>query len=137
MANQDPALEADVVMRGGITSGIIYPGAITAIANRYRLRSLGGTSAGAMAAAVSAAAEFGRWSGRNSTAFRDVVNPIPTWLGTKTTSGRSALFHLFTPDPETRPVFTLVTDLIGLLNNSGSTRAKIGRAIRFAVDLLR
>jgi predicted acylesterase/phospholipase RssA len=142
MANQDPALEADVVMRGGITSGIIYPGAITAIAKRYRLRSLGGTSAGAIAAAVSAAAEFGRWSGRNPTArnptaFRDIVNPIPSWLGTRTTSGHSALFHLFTPDPETRPAFKLVTDLIGLLNSSGPANAKLSRAIRFAVDLLR
>src|SRR5215207_9231594 len=137
MANQNPALEADVVMRGGITSGIIYPGAITAIAERYRLRSLGGTSAGAMAAAVSAAAEFGRWSGRNPAAFRDVVNPIPTWLGTKTTSGRSALFHLFTPDPDTRPVFKLVTDLIGTLDGSGSTKARISRAVQLTVDLLR
>src|SRR3954469_7410542 len=101
MANQDQVIEVDVVMRGGITSGIIYPGAVSAIAKRYRLRSLGGTSAGAIAAAVSAAAEFGRWSGRNTTAFEDVVKPIPTWLGIRTTSGHSALFHLFTPDPET------------------------------------
>jgi predicted acylesterase/phospholipase RssA len=137
MENQNPALEADVVMRGGITSGIIYPGALTAIAERYRLRSLGGTSAGAIAAAVSAAAEFGRWSGRNPTAFHDVVSPIPAWLGTKTTSGRSALFHLFTPDPDTGPVFKLVTDLIGLLNGSGSARAKISRAVQLAADLLR
>ncbi|WP_262268839.1 patatin-like phospholipase family protein [Microvirga yunnanensis] len=137
MENQNPALEADVVMRGGITSGIIYPGAISAIAKRYRLRSLGGTSAGAIAATVSAAAEFGRWSGRNATAFPDIVSPIPAWLGTKTSSGRSALFHLFTPDPDTRPVFKLVTDLIGVLDGSGSAKAKIGRAVRLAVDLLR
>lgn len=137
MVNQDPPLEADIVMRGGITSGIVYPGAITAIAKRYRLRSFGGTSAGAIAAAVSAAAEFGRWSERNRTAFEDVVSPIPTWLGTRTTSGRSVLFHLFTPDPETRPAFTLVTDLVGLLSHSGTTRAKIVRAIRFAADHLR
>jgi predicted acylesterase/phospholipase RssA len=137
MANQDPALEADAVMRGGITSGIIYPGAITAIAKRYRLRSLGGTSAGAIAAAVSAAAEFGRWSGRNPTAFPDVVSPIPAWLGTMTSSGRSALVHLFTPDPDTRPVFKRVTDLIGVLDGSGSPKTRIIRAVRLAVDLLR
>lgn len=53
-------LECDVVMKGGVTSGVIYPGAIAAIAERYRLRGVGGASAGAIGAAFGAAAEFGR-----------------------------------------------------------------------------
>jgi cyanophycinase len=40
-------LECDLVMKGGVTSGVIYPGAIAAIAATYRLRAIGGTSAGA------------------------------------------------------------------------------------------
>lgn len=60
-----PELECDLVMKGGVTSGIIYPAAIAAIAKDYRLRAIGGTSAGAIGAAAAAAMEFGRRSGRN------------------------------------------------------------------------
>lgn len=55
-----PALECDAIMKGGVTSGIVYPYAILEIATRYRFRSLGGTSAGAIAAAFAAAAEYAR-----------------------------------------------------------------------------
>ena len=41
-------LECDLVMRGGITSGIVYPRAIAKLAETYDFRSIGGTSAGAM-----------------------------------------------------------------------------------------
>jgi hypothetical protein len=36
MANQDPALEADVVMRGGITSGIIVSAHFSAHQDEHR-----------------------------------------------------------------------------------------------------
>jgi hypothetical protein len=36
-------------MKGGITSGVVYPLAIVEIAKAFRLRSIGGTSAGAIA----------------------------------------------------------------------------------------
>ena len=41
--------ECDVVMKGGITSGVIYPHAVCQLATTHRLRSVGGTSAGAIA----------------------------------------------------------------------------------------
>jgi len=56
--------ECDAIMKGGITSGIVYPYAILQIATKYRFRSLGGTSVGAIAAAFAAAAEYGRANGR-------------------------------------------------------------------------
>lgn len=49
----------DLVMKGGVTSGIVYPNAVLALAREYRFKSIGGTSAGAIAAAVSAAAAMG------------------------------------------------------------------------------
>ena len=55
---ENPTLECDAIMKGGVTSGIVYPYAILEIATRYRFRSLGGTSAGAIAAAFAAAAEY-------------------------------------------------------------------------------
>lgn len=50
----------DLVMKGGITSGVVYPGAVIALARSFRFSALGGTSAGAIAAGVCAAAEYGR-----------------------------------------------------------------------------
>lgn len=50
----------DLTMRGGTTSGVVYPAAICEIARSFRLRNVGGASAGAIAAAVAAAAERGR-----------------------------------------------------------------------------
>ena len=47
-------------MKGGITSGIVYPLAIARLSGQYTLRNIGGTSAGAIAAAAAAAAEYGR-----------------------------------------------------------------------------
>jgi hypothetical protein len=55
-----PELACDVVMKGGITSGVIYPPALVRLSETYRFRGLGGTSAGAIGAAVGAAAEFAR-----------------------------------------------------------------------------
>ncbi len=57
-----PANECDLVMKGGVTSGIVYPYAITKLKDSYTFASIGGTSAGAVAAAVVAAAEYGRLS---------------------------------------------------------------------------
>lgn len=55
-----PTAECDIVMKGGVTSGIVYPYAILELAQRYRFRSIGGTSAGAIAASLAAAAEYSR-----------------------------------------------------------------------------
>jgi len=48
----------DLVMKGGITSGIVYPNAVLALAREYRFKSIGGTSAGAIAAALGASRLF-------------------------------------------------------------------------------
>jgi len=46
MGRNPEKLECDLVMRGGITSGIVYPRAIANLAETYNFRSIGGTSAG-------------------------------------------------------------------------------------------
>ena len=50
----------DVVMEGGVTSGIIYASAVAELAPYYRFRNIGGSSIGAFAAALTAAAEYSR-----------------------------------------------------------------------------
>jgi hypothetical protein len=55
-----PEAECDLVMRGGVTSGAVYPSALWEISKHYKLRNVGGASAGAIAAVGAAACEYGR-----------------------------------------------------------------------------
>ena len=74
-------------MKGGITSGVVYPKTIVRMADSYRFRSIGGTSAGAIAAALIAAAEFNRDNGGFN-----LIESLPDELQTK-------LSTLFQPLP--------------------------------------
>jgi hypothetical protein len=116
----NPDLECDIVMKGGITSGVIYPLAVCELAQTYRLHSVGGASAGAIAAAAAAAAEVGRASlavGIEGAAGESRSLPagflglaqFPTLLTQDQADGRSLLFHLFRPQPQTRRLFELLT----------------------------
>jgi predicted acylesterase/phospholipase RssA len=94
----EPALlDCDLVMKGGITSGIVYPAAILRLKGRYRFRNIGGTSAGAMAAALTAAAEYGRTVG--ALGFPGLADASAE-LGTP-----GLLLGLFQPERKTRGVF--------------------------------
>ena len=112
----------DLVMKGGITSGVIYPSAVVKLASQYRFKNIGGTSAGAIAAAVAAAAELGRRHNVNG-AF-DTLAALPGDLGTN-----GHLLKLFSPDPETRKVFHIALGAISSRSMSG----KIGRTFSFVV----
>jgi hypothetical protein len=92
-----PEEQCDVVMKGGITSGVVYPEALGAIGARYRFRGVGGASAGAIGAAIGAAAEFGRSSG----GF-DRMAALPGQLGD------GHLAALFQPQAATRPLLRLM-----------------------------
>ena len=87
-------LHCDLVMKGGITSGVVYPLAVLKLAQSRRFHSIGGTSAGAIAAAATAAAEYGR-------ATRG-FNQLAAMVGQLQTRGFIA--NLFQPAPELRPL---------------------------------
>jgi predicted acylesterase/phospholipase RssA len=57
---KNPPCECDMVMKGGPTSGVVYPRAILRLAQKYRFRAIGGGSVGALVAALTAAAELAR-----------------------------------------------------------------------------
>jgi predicted acylesterase/phospholipase RssA len=76
-----PLRECDVVMKGGIASGVVYAGAILELAREFRFRSIGGTSAGAIGAAVAAAAEFRRQRG-GPPGFAGLLQPLVRDLAT-------------------------------------------------------
>jgi len=119
---KDARKPCDLVMKGGITSGVIYPQAVLALAKNYCFRSIGGTSAGAIAAAMTAAAEYGRkqkqadsdqqWAG-----FVLMENEIIPQL---TTEG--FIRGLFQPAPATQPL------LDGLLTYRRRQHAREQRA---------
>jgi hypothetical protein len=101
-----PARECDIVMKGGITSGVIYPLAVCELAGVYRLRNIGGTSAGAIAATAAAAAEYGRHSELGGF---PKLTPLPGWLGEPAGPGRrSNLSELFQTTGATAPLLVLV-----------------------------
>ncbi|HEY2357627.1 MAG TPA: hypothetical protein VGH86_09260 [Phenylobacterium sp.] len=92
------AEECDLVMKGGITSGVVYPYAILELAKRYRLRSIGGASAGAIAAGFAAAAEYARRGGDPEGFVR---------LGLRCAALPEILTDLFQPVPRLRPLLRL------------------------------
>ena len=106
-------LPCDLVMKGGITSGVVYPKLIGRLAQDYQFKCIGGTSAGAIAAAGCAAAELGRQTGKNPKSFED-LGKLPGELGTpKGEPIAPMLFHLFQPAPNLRSHFAV---LEGALN---------------------
>lgn len=103
--------ECDVVMKGGITSGIVYPLAVCELARTYRFVNIGGTSAGAIAAAATAAAEYGRAHGQPGFSG---LESLPAELGADGT-----LLSLFQPTRGTHRIFAVL--LAGI--TSGRRRA--------------
>lgn len=110
----------DIVMKGGITSGVVYPLAAVQLAERYRFKNVGGTSAGAIAAAGVAAAEHGRSRGSND-GFLE-LSRLPAWLGKHMTS-------LFAPTPATAGLFGIVMSAARGSSGPAKARLALGGAI--------
>lgn len=111
----------DLIMKGGISSGIVYPKAIGLLARRYRFRSIGGTSAGAIAAVLTAAAEFNRRQNDTLAGF-DMLSAVPEDLQGLPGSKHSTLLELFQAQAGTRRLFSV---LLRALNRQ-STSGRIG-----------
>ncbi|MBM3274660.1 MAG: patatin-like phospholipase family protein, partial [Candidatus Sericytochromatia bacterium] len=110
MDYSQPRGDCDVVMKGGIASGVVYPLALCELATSYRLRSLGGTSAGAIAASLAAAAEYGRDSG---TGGFQKLEPVAEWLGQRPGPEKPTnLLALFQPHPKTGALFRYLIELL-------------------------
>jgi predicted acylesterase/phospholipase RssA len=103
-------LRCDVIFRGGITSGVVYPGTVAALSEKYRFVNIGGASAGAIAAGITAAAEYG-W--RKNAARDASISPfrrladITEQMGGTDPNGTS-LKKMFRPADRLRPLFDLM-----------------------------
>lgn len=115
----------DIVMKGGITSGVLYPSVLYTIGSTYRIRGIGGASAGAIGAALGAAAEFARSSG----GFERLL-ALPHQLG------EGSLARLFQPEPATRQLLPLMLAASGG-DRTGPSRSGATRAAAVLAALLR
>lgn len=125
--------ECDVVMEGGITSGVVYPAFIVGLSRYFQLRSIGGASVGAVAAVAAAAAQFRRNASRAGAAEGgadpfDKLEGLGAWLQ-DTQDGKTNLFKLFQPCRDLAPHFAT---LVAALNAPSRTRA----ALRFAKAMM-
>jgi predicted acylesterase/phospholipase RssA len=111
-------LNCDLVMKGGITSGVVYPKAVVRLAQRYRIRSIGGTSVGAIAAALTAAAEY--WRQTNPVAAADQQQRIAAVIAAKDEAGWKS------PHPS-------VTSAEAGLTGEGNPHASHGYAALYAI----
>ncbi len=126
--NDTPLRNCDIVMKGGVTSGIVYPPAVEELAQRFRFVNIGGTSAGAIAAALTAAAEYRRLNGGGLDGFKRLA-AVPQEL-----ARNQRLLQLFAPDDCARPFFNAVKQVAaakGRRFNTASAllRARLGRRI--------
>lgn len=101
-----PTSMCDIVLKGGLTSGVVYPLALSRLAKNFRFSNIGGTSAGAIAAAAAAAAEYGRQTGGGRGFAR--LEDIPEEIGPH-------LLALFQPTPALKPVYDTFIALLNAL----------------------
>lgn len=121
----------DMVMKGGITSGVVYPLAIAKLSERFRFKNIGGTSAGAIAAAAAAAAELARDSG----GF-ERLKGLPAFLSSNAPDGSgSNLSAFFQPQPQTSRIFRIGMAALG--GGAGAVFRVLGRALsEYAVSTM-
>jgi predicted acylesterase/phospholipase RssA len=131
--NQAPDKQCDLVMKGGITSGVVYPPAILELQRTFRFRCIGGTSAGAIAAAVTAAAEYAREGG----GFQR-LDELREQLAKE-----GFLLQLFKPAAKTAPAFRVLADLFldpkqaAASRGSGKRRGVASMLLRASASLAR
>ncbi|MBI5093549.1 MAG: patatin-like phospholipase family protein [Candidatus Hydrogenedentes bacterium] len=122
----------DVVMKGGITSGVVYPLAIARLAEQFTFKNVGGTSAGAIAAAAAAAAELGR----NTGGFGQLAK-LPDYLGSLSPDGKNTnLFGFFQPQSKTRKLFRVAVAGLGCGFAQGTLRTLWAAVTEFFVSVL-
>jgi predicted acylesterase/phospholipase RssA len=97
----------DVIMKGGVTSGVVYPKAIRQLAKKYVLKNIGGTSVGAIAAAVAAAAEYRRRQTGLDDGYAELEN-LAAFLGQEGT-----LQRLFAADRSSKDLLAVALKLVG------------------------
>jgi predicted acylesterase/phospholipase RssA len=107
-----PDRYCDMVLKGGVVDGVVYPWAIMELARAYRFKNISGTSVGAVAAALTAAAEYSRRFG-SVAGFNEVLLKVPEELA-EPVGADTRLYSLFQPSRRGgQRLFTLFVALFG------------------------
>ena len=114
----------DLILNGGVASGVVYPWAVLGLARRYRLRRIGGNSVGAMAAALAAAAEYGRCHG-HAEAF-EPLRRMPLKLAEQAAGGHTKMLDLFQAPASLQRLFRLFV----LVGSDGKPTSCLGWVAR-------
>lgn len=123
----DPPIDryCDLVMKGGITSGVVYPAAIDRLSRQYRFKNIGGSSAGAIAAVLTAAAEYQRLHHKSNAGF-ECLKRLPHDLGQEIPETKTRrLLSLFQPQDGTHRLFAALVHSL----NSQTTSSRIGNIV--------
>jgi predicted acylesterase/phospholipase RssA len=115
-------------MQGGITSGIVYPAAVKKLHSRYDFRSIGGASAGAIGAALTAAAQYGEYGRRHGEAPTGGFDRLTE--AAQQVAAPGVLLGLFQP---TRPAAWAFGLLFGLQSAGSSWPRRVWVVARWAV----
>lgn len=115
----------NLVMKGAIVSGVVYPSAINKLKDHHDFRNIGGTSAGAIAAAAAAAAEYCRQAAihdGNDAHVNDGFDRLEQLTQKFTNQGPGGpssqpnlLSTLFQPAQTTKPLLDVLSPLLVLL----------------------
>lgn len=122
MAYDSATLECDLVLEGGVTSAVIHAGLLVELAKTHRLRSIGGTSSGAVAATAAAVAEALR-THKNSGKGFVALGAFVEQLAQQDRWGRTQLLRLFQPGPGLNPTFDGLLAVMQLPWHRGVARA--------------
>ncbi|MGA8574861.1 MAG: patatin-like phospholipase family protein [Candidatus Cybelea sp.] len=94
-------------MKGGVTSGIVYPRTLCHLATQFNLRNIGGTSVGAIAASIVAAAEYQRRKTGSAAGYLAFAK-VPEFLARD-----DSLIRLFAADATAAPLVRIGLKFIG------------------------
>jgi len=123
--------ECDIVMEGGVTSGVVYPSFVARLAKKFTLRSIGGASVGAIAAIAAAAAQYQRNRVRATGAGVDDgfyrIGLLPRRLRERVGT-TTRLLSLFQPCTEMAPHFRVIVAAL----NSG-VKPKVAARVAWAL----
>lgn len=116
----------DLVLHGGAVDGLVYPWILCDLARCFKFNKLAGTSIGAVAAAIAAAAEYSRRYGSNR-GFNEVLYKAPEKLSVELSNGKTRLENLFQPSEEAREIFDFYSCFLREALNSSD--GDLGRAL--------
>jgi predicted acylesterase/phospholipase RssA len=121
MTYDSAALECDLVLEGGVTSAVIHAGLLVELGKTHRLRSIGGTSSGAVAAVAAAVAEALRTHRGSGNGFIALEGFIAQ-LAQQNRRGRTQLLRLFQPGPGLKATLDCLLALLQLPWHRGAAR---------------